>query len=181
MKMKTKLLGAAVALVVVGGSVTGLTVNSSAFASTLNKVVTDNPNDNDQEVADDVQQTGQEQAAVDGVDQEDNDQEVADSVEPQDNDQEVADDVEQANLQQQATITKEQSVTIASAQVQGTVKDVQLEDEDGAAVYNVSIQDGNGTITEVKVDAKTGKITKQEQGDNNQQEDQDNEMNDDQQ
>jgi uncharacterized membrane protein YkoI len=167
MKMKTKLLGAAVALVVVGGSVTGLTVNSSAFASTLNKVVTDNPNDNDQEVADDVQQTGQEQAAVDGVDQEDNDQEVAD-------------DVEQANLQQQATITKEQSVTIASAQVQGTVKDVQLEDEDGAAVYNVSIQDGNGTITEVKVDAKTGKITKQEQADN-QQEDQDKETNDDQQ
>jgi uncharacterized membrane protein YkoI len=165
MKLKMKLLSTALALVVVGGSVAGLTINKAAFASSLSSAAADNQNDNDQEVADDVQQPGQ-------------DKEVADDVEQADKDQEVADDVEQANLQQQAKFTKEQSIAIASAQVQGTVKDAQLEDENGTAVYNVQIQDSNGQITEVKVDAATGKITKQEQADNNQ-EGQDNETNDD--
>jgi uncharacterized membrane protein YkoI len=167
MKMKTKLLGSALALVVAGGSMTGVAVHSSAFASTLSSVAADNQNDNDQEVADDMEQQAK-------------DQEVVDDGEQQANDQEVADDVEQANLLLQAKITKEQSVTIATAQVLGTVKDVQLEDEDGTAVYNVNIQDNKGQITEVKVDAKTGQITKQEQEDSEQQ-DQAAETNDDQQ
>ncbi|SEC58528.1 Peptidase propeptide and YPEB domain-containing protein [Paenibacillus sp. GP183] len=101
------------------------------------------------------------------------DQETADDAGPIADDQnKEAADLSQVDLQKQAKITKEQSTTIATAQVHGTVKDVQLEDENGTAVYNVQIQDSNGKITEVKVDAATGKITKQEQADN-EQEDQD--------
>jgi uncharacterized membrane protein YkoI len=147
--------GTIAATLVLGGGIAGLLHNQAqAFAASSGStaITADNQNENDQETADDAGQQTQSET----------------------------NDLSQADLQKQAAITKEQSVTIATAQVQGTVKDVQLEDENGAAVYNVQIQDSNAQITEVKVDAKTGKITKTEQADNSQ-EAQDQETNDDQQ
>jgi uncharacterized membrane protein YkoI len=79
---------------------------------------------------------------------------------------EAVDPNEQAKLQQAAQITTQQATDTALKQVSGTVKEVALEDENGVVVYNVHIIDANGKDSEVKVDAKTGSITKS-QADNN--------------
>ena len=60
-------------------------------------------------------------------------------------------------LQAQATISADQATTAAKAKVSGIVTATTLEDENGSAVYQVTI----GT-TDVKVDAKTGTIIKVE-------------------
>lgn len=155
---KKIIVGTVAASLVLGSGVVGL-LHSTAFANTVG--------------------TSTPQMTPSQVTNTENDKEVADSAEQQDQDQEVADDVEQANLQKQATITKEQSAAIATGQVQGNVKDVQLEDENGVVVYNVQIQDSKGLVFEVKVDAKTGKITKQEQDNAEQNGQDDTETNDD--
>ncbi|WP_379148750.1 PepSY domain-containing protein [Paenibacillus sp. sgz500992] len=107
--------------------------------------------------------------------QSDGDGEVADDQEQSDGDGEVADAKEEADLLKQAKISKQQSITLAQGQVKGTVKQVELEDEDGAVVYSVEIISDSKLETEVKVDAITGKIIKVEKADasytdNNQQE-----------
>jgi uncharacterized membrane protein YkoI len=79
---------------------------------------------------------------------------------------EVNDPNEQAKLQQAATMTKEQAISSALKQVNGTVKGVELEDENGVVVYGVHIVDANGKGFDVKVDAKTGKVAKADQDDN---------------
>ena len=69
---------------------------------------------------------------------------------------------ESANLAKQAKITEVESKAIALQQVPGTVTDVELEDEDGTAVYGVEVQAKDGSKQDVKVDAQTGKIVKVE-------------------
>ena len=78
--------------------------------------------------------------------------EVADQNE---NDGEQNDAAEQASLQAKAKITAEQAKTIALGKVPGTVVSVQLDDEDGTPVYEVTI----GT-QEVKINAIDGSIVK---------------------
>jgi uncharacterized membrane protein YkoI len=80
---------------------------------------------------------------------------------------EVADPNEQANLQKAAKITQQQASDAALKQVSGTVKKVELEDENGVVVYGVQIVDANGKSFDVKVDAATGNVTKADSGDNN--------------
>lgn len=67
-----------------------------------------------------------------------------------------------AVLQTRATITADQARASASASMAGTIGAVQLEDENGVVVYNVTV----GT-SEVKVDAGTGKIVASQQDDAN--------------
>jgi uncharacterized membrane protein YkoI len=96
-----------------------------------------------------------------------NDAEIADAAEqPGAETPEAVDPNEQANLEKAAQITKQQAIDVALKQVSGTVKEAALEDENGVIVYNVHIVDANGKGSEVKVDAKTGSVTKSE-GDNN--------------
>jgi uncharacterized membrane protein YkoI len=77
---------------------------------------------------------------------------------------EAVDPNEQAKLQQAATLTQQQATDIALKQVSGTVKSVELEDNNGTVVYGVQIVDANGKGSDVKVDAKTGAVL---QADNN--------------
>lgn len=65
---------------------------------------------------------------------------------------------ESANLQSSAKITPEQAKSAALAQVAGTVKNVQLENEEGNVVYAVEIQIADGGIREVNVDAGNGQV-----------------------
>jgi uncharacterized membrane protein YkoI len=88
----------------------------------------------------------------------DNDEELADDVNMTDDGKETADPTEQAVLQQQAAITKDEATKQALTAKQGTVKNAHLEDEDGTVIYNIEIEDGQGQLWEVKVDAKNGKI-----------------------
>jgi uncharacterized membrane protein YkoI len=68
-----------------------------------------------------------------------------------------------AALQPLAKITPEQAKQAALAAVPGTVNKVTLENENGSVVYGVEITAG-GTVTDVKVDAGTGKVLAQDSG-----------------
>ena len=93
---------------------------------------------------------------------------------------------ESAKLAKLAKITEAESKAIALKQVPGTVTDVELEDEDGTAVFGVEVQAKDGSKQDVKVNAQTGKIVKVNNGDEgekgqeNGQEANDKEVNDDQ-
>jgi uncharacterized membrane protein YkoI len=93
--------------------------------------------------------------------------EVKDANEPADKAEapEAVDPNEQAKLQKAATITKDQATAAALAQVSGTVKSVELEDENGTVVYGVSVLGADGKGYDVKVDAATGKVLKSEADD----------------
>jgi uncharacterized membrane protein YkoI len=55
-----------------------------------------------------------------------------------------------------AKLTQQQVKAIALKQYKGTVKNVQLNNENGRDVYKISIQDQNGKNHDVKIDANTG-------------------------
>ncbi|QCJ44254.1 hypothetical protein FAY30_21385 [Bacillus sp. S3] len=81
--------------------------------------------------------------------------------------EEKQDPNEQAKLQKEAAITGEQATTtVLQKYTDGTVKEVELEDEDGTVVYGVHVTAKDGKSYDVKVDAKTGKITKAEDDSN---------------
>jgi len=68
-----------------------------------------------------------------------------------------AEGVESERLKSLARITPEQAQAAALAQVPGTVKKVELENEDGNVVYGVEIKTSNGD-SDVKVDAGDGRV-----------------------
>ncbi len=81
--------------------------------------------------------------------------------------EEKQDPNEQAKLQKEAAITQDQATnTVLQKYTDSTVKAVELEDEDGSAVYGVHVTAKDGKSYDVKVDAKTGKITKAEDDSN---------------
>jgi uncharacterized membrane protein YkoI len=67
----------------------------------------------------------------------------------------------EAELLNQAHVTKHQAKRIALARVKhGTIKSVELEKESGMLIWSVDVaQPGKKDITDVWVDATTGKIT----------------------
>jgi uncharacterized membrane protein YkoI len=69
---------------------------------------------------------------------------------------------ESERLQSLARITPEQAQAAALAQVPGTVKKVELENEDGNVVYGVEIKTAKGE-SDVKVDAGDGHVLHVEQ------------------
>ncbi|MFT4413407.1 PepSY domain-containing protein [Bacillus sp. UMB0728] len=97
----------------------------------------------------------------------DDENEKADKEEKEDKDSEVSDKQEQQQLEKEATISAEESTTIALKEVKGQVTDTELEDEDGTVVYGVEITDDQGKKHDVKVDAKTGKVLKVDLDDEN--------------
>lgn len=64
----------------------------------------------------------------------------------------------QAELMRQAKISKADAEKIALARVQGTINEGELEMENGKLIYSFDILNRKSGITEVQVDAKTGKI-----------------------
>ena len=71
-----------------------------------------------------------------------------------------------AALQAQAKVTAEQAKQTALGKVPGTVVTASLEDENGQAVYTVTINPAaGGTNQDVKVDAVTGTLLGVEAGD----------------
>jgi uncharacterized membrane protein YkoI len=68
-----------------------------------------------------------------------------------------AEGAESERLKSLARITPEQASAAALAQVPGTVKKVELENEDGNVVYGVEIKTADGE-SDVKVDAGDGRV-----------------------
>lgn len=68
-------------------------------------------------------------------------------------------------LAKQAKISMEKAKEIALGKATGAVEDAELEKEHGKLVYSFDIRNEKGTITEVQVDAKTGKIVSVEEED----------------
>jgi uncharacterized membrane protein YkoI len=75
-----------------------------------------------------------------------------------------AEGAESERLKSLARITPEQASAAALAQVPGTVKKVELENEDGNVVYGVEIKTADGE-KDVKVDAGDGRVLQVEKGD----------------
>jgi uncharacterized membrane protein YkoI len=73
-----------------------------------------------------------------------------------------AEGAESERLKSLARITPEQAQSAALAQVPGTVKKVELENEDGNVVYGVEIKTAKGE-SDVKVDAGDGRVLHVEQ------------------
>lgn len=75
---------------------------------------------------------------------------------------------ESARLAPLATVTESQAVYTAQSayQGQGTMTDIELEDEDGTIVYGIEFTEANGKEVDVKVDAKTGEVVKIEDDSN---------------
>ncbi len=63
-----------------------------------------------------------------------------------------------ATLASQAKITMKKAKSIALARAPGKIEDAELEKEHGKLVYSFDIRNKRGTITEVQVNAKNGKI-----------------------
>ncbi len=79
---------------------------------------------------------------------------------------EVPDAEEAAQLAKLATIDAKAAEAAATASVPGSsIVSTELGDEDGSLVYDVSVKDGAGTITEVKVDAGNATVLASEVGD----------------
>ncbi len=67
------------------------------------------------------------------------------------------------NLARQAKITMAQAREIAKRKAAGKIEGEELEKENGKLVYSFDIRNSKGTITEVQVNAKTGKIVSVEE------------------
>jgi len=61
-----------------------------------------------------------------------------------------------------AIITPEQAEAAATAEVPGTVLEVELDNENGSVVYSVEIDNGSGGHIDVKVDAGNGTVLHQD-------------------
>lgn len=69
---------------------------------------------------------------------------------------------EAAALQALATVTPEEAKAIAAQAAGGSATPVEIEEEDGYVVYDVEVTTKSG-ITDVTVDAGSGKVLRQEQ------------------
>jgi uncharacterized membrane protein YkoI len=76
--------------------------------------------------------------------------------------QDRAELAESEQLKSLARVTPELAQSVALSQVNGTVKKVELENEDGNVVYSVRVKTANGE-SDVKVDAADGRVLHIEQ------------------
>lgn len=98
-------------------------------------------------------------------DEDDEDDDGGNSMSANRMNREDADENDQTELMKQAKITKADAEKIALKKASGTIEEGELEMEKGKLVYSFDIRNKKGTITEVQVDAKTGKIVSVEEED----------------
>ena len=60
-------------------------------------------------------------------------------------------------------LSLEEILDISSKQIAGRILEVKLEHDDGQMIYEIEVLDNKGIVWEIKLDASTGKIIKQEQ------------------
>ena len=92
---------------------------------------------------------------------------------PADTDETVeVDDLEEEDVDEvdpgraaEAQLSEADAVAVATGVAPGTVGDVELEDDDGALVYEIEITDTAGTETEVTIDAVSGDVIANETDD----------------
>ena len=63
-----------------------------------------------------------------------------------------------ADLVKDAKVTAEQAIKTATEKVPGTVVEAELEKKHGKTVWEVEVFGGDGTVTEVHIDAATGTV-----------------------
>lgn len=95
-----------------------------------------------------------------------NEVEVAGSIPVPESATEVPDAEEEAQLAELATIDSAAAEAAATSSVPGsTIVSTVLGDEDGFLVYDVTVKDGAGAVTEVKVDGGNATVLASEPGD----------------
>ncbi|WP_405219111.1 PepSY domain-containing protein [Agrococcus sp. Ld7] len=75
---------------------------------------------------------------------------------------ETTDAEEDATLRDLATVTPDEAEAAALAAVPGTIREVDLDDEDGFVVYEVEVTAADGTVTGVLIDAGDASVLAQE-------------------
>jgi uncharacterized membrane protein YkoI len=60
-------------------------------------------------------------------------------------------------------LSLQEILEINSKQITGRILEVELEHEGGQMIYEIEVLDNNGIVWEIKLDARSGKIIKQEQ------------------
>ncbi|HET7325359.1 MAG TPA: PepSY domain-containing protein [Halococcus sp.] len=113
----------------------------------------DDEDDGDEPDDDDDQPDGDDAFEDDEDDSSDEDQD--DSDDDRDDDGETADTPPKSG---QGGITEQEAGRIATARVGGTVRNVELERENGIVVYEVEVRKRNGPDKEVDVRRQTGEI-----------------------
>ena len=71
-------------------------------------------------------------------------------------------DHDSANLIQKASISFDQAVEIALADVPGQVVEAELEREDGVVVWEIEVVDSQNQLFEFEIDANSGDILEKE-------------------
>ncbi|WP_424966548.1 PepSY domain-containing protein [Dinoroseobacter sp. S375] len=62
------------------------------------------------------------------------------------------------SVAEQVSLTEEQAVAIALAEVPGTFEEAELERDDGQLIYEIEILGADGIEMEVEISAETGEI-----------------------
>ena len=60
-------------------------------------------------------------------------------------------------------LSLEKILEISNKRIDGRILEVKLEHDDGQMIYEIEVLDNKGIVWEIKLDASTGKIIKQEQ------------------
>ncbi len=71
-------------------------------------------------------------------------------------------DHDSANLIQEASISMNQAIEIALAEVPGKVVEAELEREDGAVIWEIEVVDSQNQMFEFEIDASSGDILEKE-------------------
>lgn len=168
-KVKAIFIGL-LAVITAGGGAFGILAQTRGDEkdekTTYRSSVQTQDNKNESEEANEQDETSEEnEAGEQGENAEANEADEADETAGNDTENQ-AENAESSHLQSLAKITPEQATSAALAQVSGTVKKVELENEDGNVVYGIEIQNADGGH-DVKVDAGNGKVLQVEKGEEN--------------
>jgi uncharacterized membrane protein YkoI len=165
---KMKLMMIALLAVVVAGAGVALTAmaqsegNNQEKKATYNSSVQVQDDKNEREEAEGAESKGENEAAEANEANESKAGEANEAGEENEEAEDRAEGGESERLKSLARITPEQAQAAALAQVPGTVKKVELENEDGNVVYGVEVKTAHSE-SDVKVDAGDGRVLHVEQ------------------
>lgn len=103
---------------------------------------------------------------TDGEEDDEGDEDGEENDDESDGDGEQNEDEEEAALKAQAKVSQTEALTIAENAYtgSGSFSEMEIDDESGAAVWEVSFVDASGNEVEVHVDAMSGKVLGEQDG-----------------
>ena len=154
---KVKLMMGALLAVVIAGAGVALTAVAQGERNNQEQKATYHSSVQVQDAKNEREEAGEAEGAEENEAAEANEANESKEVEKGEEAEDKAEGAESERLKSLARITPEQASAAALAQVPGTVKKVELENEDGNVVYDIEIKTANGE-SDVKIDAGDGRV-----------------------